>query len=62
MKMKWKVEARDRDGRVSASYHSTKDEATRADFAKALSGEKTIWNSDGTDGPCLICAPPKEAA
>lgn len=20
--------------------------------------EKTIWNSDGTDGPALICAPP----
>jgi hypothetical protein len=19
---------------------------------------KTIWNSDGTDGPCLICPPP----
>jgi len=19
----------------------------------------TIWESDGTDGPCLICAPPK---
>ena len=21
---------------------------------------KTIWNSDGTDGPCLICAPPED--
>lgn len=34
----------------------------RAEVDHALSGEKTIWNSDGTDGPCLICQPPKEAA
>lgn len=87
MKEQWKVEARDSDGRVSASYHSTKDGAkasaancrgrypwgnrvrvvkvhptpmpTEAQMKAALSGEKTIWNSDGTDGPCLICAPPK---
>lgn len=32
---------------------------TPEQIRQALSGEKTIWNSDGTDGPVLICLPPK---
>jgi len=36
--------------------------AKDAQIQAALRGEKTIWNSDGTDGPCLICAPPRKEA
>lgn len=36
--------------------------AVDAQIQAALRGEKTIWNSDGTDGPCLICLPPRKGA
>jgi len=34
------------------------NDETMTDTDKALASGKTIWNSDGTDGPCLICPPP----
>ena len=30
------------------------------DHVQAVTQGRTIWNSDGTDGPCLICPPPAE--
>ena len=46
-------------GKLIASKRAKGYQEPEAQAAATNLPTKTIWNSDGTDGPCLICPPPK---
>lgn len=46
---------------VWAEVQEHKPKQVEPPKAKDICEGRTIWNSDGTDGPCLICPPPEQS-